>query len=89
MGRYFWTIATLLLVNLPMAFACEGCKEPSSVAGASGVNGTSLGFSVSVMFMLGVVATLVGGMLCMIVQTCKQLDARAATALVAKSQPTL
>jgi hypothetical protein len=89
MARYFWTIVTLLLANLPMAFACEGCKEPSSVAGASGVNGTSLGFSVSVLFMLGTIATLVGGMLCMIVQTCKQLDARAATDPVAKSQPTV
>jgi hypothetical protein len=89
MARYFWTIVTLLLANLPMAFACEGCKEPSSVAGASGVNGVSLGFSVSVMFMLGMVATLVGGMLYMIVRACKQLDARTGTVSVAKSQPTV
>lgn len=88
MARYFWTIAMLLLTNLPAVFACEGCKEPSSVAGASGVNGVSLGFSVSVMFMLGMVATLVGGMLCMIVRTCKQLDARSVAVPAAKSQPT-
>ena len=89
MTRYFWTIVTLLLANLPMAFACEGCKEPSSVAGASGVNGVSLGFSVSVMFMLGMVATLVGGLLWMIVRACKELDSRAGAVSVAKSQPTL
>ena len=88
MARYFWTIATLLLANLPAALACEGCKEPSSVAGASGVSGTSLGFSVSVIFMLGMVATVLGSMLCMIVRACKQLDARAGTASVVKSQPT-
>ena len=89
MARYFWTTVTFLLANLPAAFACEGCREPSSVAGASGVNGTSLGFSVSVIFMLGMVATVLGGMLCMIVRACKDLDARAGTTSVAKSQPTV
>lgn len=89
MARYFWTIVTLLLANLPVAFACEGCKEPSSVTGASGVNGVSLGFSVSVLFMLGMVATLIGGMVCMIVRACKQLDARTGPVPVAKSQPTV
>ncbi|MBW0001266.1 MAG: hypothetical protein JO015_19400 [Verrucomicrobia bacterium] len=89
MARYFWTIVMLLSANLPMALACEGCKEPSSVAGASGVNGVSLGFSVSVMFMLGMVATLAGGMLCMIVRACKQLDARTGAVSIAKSQPTV
>ena len=88
MARYFWTIVTLLLGNLPGVLACEGCKEPASVVGASGVNGTSLGFSVSVIFMLGMVATILGGMLCMIIRACKQLDTQAGTAPLVKSQPT-
>ncbi|MBV9491288.1 MAG: hypothetical protein JO069_16430 [Verrucomicrobia bacterium] len=89
MARYFWTIIALLLANLPAAFACPGCKEPSSVAGQAGVNGVSLGFSASVLFMLGMIATILGGMLYMIVQACKQLDAQHAKALsVPPPQPT-
>jgi hypothetical protein len=74
MSRVFWTVLAIVLANLPAAYACPGCKEPSSVAGASGVNGISLGFSLSVVFMLGMIGTLLGGMLYMIVKTCRQLD---------------
>jgi hypothetical protein len=88
MVRYFWTVTALLLANLPAAFACPGCKEPSSVAGDAGVSGISLGFSVSVLFMLGMIGTILGGMLCMIVRTCKHLDSRTGAVGVVKSQPT-
>ena len=74
MSRVFWTVLTFVLANLPAAYACPGCKEPSSVAGASGVNGISLGFSLSVIFMLGMIGSILGGMLFMIVKTCRQLD---------------
>ncbi|HEY0792511.1 MAG TPA: hypothetical protein VGD78_15715 [Chthoniobacterales bacterium] len=74
MSRVFWTVSTFVLANLPVAYACPGCKEPSNVAGASGVNGISLGFSLSVVFMLGMIGSLLGGMLYMIVKTCRQLD---------------
>ena len=70
------SLTSVLLINyLPSVFACEGCKEPSSVAGGSGVGGISASFSWSVIFMLGVVAFLLTGMLFMIIQSCKQLAA--------------
>lgn len=70
------SLTSVLLINyLPSVLACDGCKEPSSVAGGSGVGGISASFSWSVVFMLGVVAFLLTGMLFMIIQSCKQLAA--------------
>jgi len=65
-----------MLSIVPSLLACPGCKEPSSVAGASGVGGISAGFSWSVIFMIGTVVFLVAGMIFMIVRACKQLDAQ-------------
>ena len=65
----------LFLSYIPAVFACEGCKEPSSVTGASGVDGISAGFSWSVIFMLGAVGSLLGGLVWMVVRSCKQLSA--------------
>ncbi len=85
MVRLFWTVTAFLLAALPSAMACPGCKEPVSVAGDGGLSGISLGFSASVLFMLGTIGSILGGMLWMIVRTCKQLDGRVAqpTAAVA------
>jgi len=55
--------------------ACPGCKEPSNVAGASGVSGISAGFSWSVLFMLSAVATVLGGMILMFVRSCRRIEA--------------
>jgi len=65
----------LFLSYIPAVFACEGCKEPSSVTGASGVDGISAGFSWSVIFMLGAVGSVLGGLVWMVVRSCKQLSA--------------
>jgi hypothetical protein len=66
----------LLLNNLPSLLACEGCKEPSNVAGQSGVAGISASFSWSVLFMLTVVASLLTGLVFMMVRSCRQLAAQ-------------
>jgi hypothetical protein len=73
-GRFLPFFFLYLLASVSSVFGCEGCKEPVSVAGASGVDGISTGFSASVLFMLGTVATVVGGLLWMIVRHCKQLE---------------
>jgi hypothetical protein len=68
------SLAGIVLLNdLPSLFACEGCKEPSNVAGQSGVAGISASFSWSVLFMLGVTAFLLTGLILMMVRSCKQL----------------
>jgi hypothetical protein len=71
------SLTGVLLMNyLPSVLACEGCKEPSSVAGDSGVGGIGASFSWSVIFMLGMLAFLLTGMMFMIIRSCKQLAAQ-------------
>jgi hypothetical protein len=68
------SLTSVLLMNyLPSVLACEGCKEPSNVAGDSGVAGISASFSWSVIFMIGMLALLMTGMLFMISRSCRQL----------------
>ena len=71
------TLLALFWMNLVSSLmACPGCKEPSNVAGESGVSGISAGFSWSVLFMLFSVASILGGMIFMIVRSCRQLEAK-------------
>jgi hypothetical protein len=71
------SLTGIFLTNyLPSVLACEGCKEPSNVAGGSGVAGISASFSWSVVFMLGMLTFLLTGMLFMIIRSCKQLAAQ-------------
>jgi hypothetical protein len=76
MSRLLSLTAVAFFVNLPSLLACEGCKEPSSVAGQSGVAGISASFSWSVLFMLGVVTVLLTGMVLMMIRSCKELAAQ-------------
>jgi hypothetical protein len=73
MRRLFYLFSALLMSDLPSLMACEGCKEPSNVAGDSGVAGISASFSWSVVFMLGMLAFLLTGLVLMMVRSCKQL----------------
>jgi hypothetical protein len=84
-GIMRFVLASLIgavLANAPAVMACEGCKEPSSVAGNGGVDGISFGFSASVIFMLVMVFGILGGFFWMAARSCRQLDAahRAAAA---------
>jgi hypothetical protein len=82
MSRYLALCFLFMTSFVPSLFACEGCKEPSSVAGSSGVNGIGAGFSWSVIFMIGMISLLVAGMIVMIVRACKQLEAQQSAAVV-------
>ncbi len=73
MLRFLSLLGVLLTSYLPSLVACEGCKEPSNVAGDSGVGGISASFSWSVVFMLGMLACLLTGMVFMMIRSCKQL----------------
>jgi hypothetical protein len=68
MRRVFFSVLTLLLAAIPSALACEGCKEPTRV------DGISAGFSASVIFMLAIIGSLIGGFIWMIARSCKQLE---------------
>ena len=73
MFRFLSMIGVLMLSYGPALMACEGCKEPSNVIGDSGVGGISASFSWSVVFMLGMLAFLLTGMVLMMIHSCKQL----------------
>src|SRR5260221_10506283 len=60
MRLFLASLIGAVLANAPAVMACEGCKEPSSVAGNGGVDGISFGFSASVIFIL----VMVGGIFC-------------------------
>ena len=76
MLRLLWLISVLLMSYLPSLVACEGCKEPSNVIGASGVGGIGASFSWSVLFMIGMLAFLMTGMVLMMIRSCRQLAAQ-------------
>jgi hypothetical protein len=63
-----------VLANAPAVMACEGCKEPSSVAGNGGVDGISFGYSASVIFMLAMVGSILSVFAWMMARSCRQLD---------------
>jgi hypothetical protein len=73
MLRFLSMMSALLLTYMPSLMACEGCKEPSNVAGDSGVGGISASFSWSVVFMLGMLSFLICGMIRMMIRSCRQL----------------
>jgi hypothetical protein len=75
MRLFLASVVGAVLANAPAVMACEGCKEPSSVAGNGGVDGISFGFSGSIIFMLAVVGSILGGLAWMIARSCRQLDA--------------
>jgi len=75
MRLFLASLIGTFLMNAPSVMACEGCKEPSSVAGSGGVDGISLGFSASVIFMLTVVGLILTGFIWMMARSCRQLDA--------------
>jgi hypothetical protein len=73
MLRLLSLLAALLMNYVPSLVACEGCKEPSNVTGASGVGGIGASFSWSVLFMIGMLAFLMSGMVFMMIRSCRQL----------------
>ena len=76
MLRLVWLLSALLMSYVPSLVACEGCKEPSNVIGASGVGGIGASFSWSVLFMIGMLASLMSGMVLMMIRSCRQLAAQ-------------
>jgi hypothetical protein len=73
MRRFLSLLSLLVLSYAPSLMACEGCKEPSNVAGDSGVAGISASFSWSVLFMIGMLGLLISCLVVMMIRSCKQL----------------
>ena len=73
MFRFVSLLAALSMSYMPSLMACEGCKEPSNVAGDSGVAGISASFSWSVLFMICMLGMLLSCLIVMMIRSCKQL----------------
>jgi len=76
----FW-VPSAILLSAPLARACPGCIE--SVKVASGHSNDILsGFSLSVLFMLGAVLIVVGGLTSLVVKTVREIEAARARELI-------
>jgi hypothetical protein len=89
MLRFVSLLCAWLMSCAPSLMACELCKEPSNVAGDSGVAGIGASFSWSVVFMLGMLAFLISGMVFMMVRSCKKLTAQQEQTLAGMERPPL
>ena len=74
-----WLMCTALLFVYQAAQACPGCKQ-NLVPGADGktppLNGASLGFGLSIFFMLFMIAALLGSLGFMMYRSCRAIEAR-------------
>ena len=80
-----WLLGAMLIFAQQAAQACPGCKQ-NMVPGADGVtpplNGASLGFGLSIFFMLFMIAALLGGLGFMMYRSCQTIAARQQAMLV-------
>src|SRR5258708_39362332 len=70
MRLFLASLIGAVLANAPAVMACEGCKEPSSVAGNGGVGGISFGFLASGIFILVMVVSILGGVFLVASRSC-------------------
>ena len=77
--RAVWLLSAALIFTQQAAQACPGCKQ-NMVMGADGkappLNGDSLGFGLSIFFMLFMIAALLGGLGFMMYRSCQTIAAR-------------
>ncbi len=77
--RAAWLLCATLIFAQQAAQACPGCKQ-NMVPGADGkappLNGASLGFGLSIFFMLFMIAALLGGLGFMMYRSCQAIAAR-------------
>ena len=70
--RTAWTLGAVLLFASQVAQACPGCKQTEGAP----LNGDSVGFGLSIFFMLFMIASLLGGLGWMMYRSCRTLAAR-------------
>ena len=67
-----WTLGAVLLFAGQVAQACPGCKQTEGAP----LNGDSVGFGLSIFFMLFMIASLLGGLGWMMYRSCRTLAMR-------------
>ncbi len=78
-NRAAWLLGATLIFAHTAAQACPGCKQ-NFVPGTDGkvppLNGASLGFGISIFFMIFMIAALLGGLGFMMYRSCQVIAAR-------------
>ena len=78
-NRAAWVLGATLIFTYNAAQACPGCKQ-NLVPGADGVipslNGASVGFGLSIFFMIFMIFALLGGLGLMMYRSCRAIAAR-------------
>ena len=70
--RAAWTLGAVLLFASQAVQACPGCKQTDGAP----LNGDSVGFGLSIFFMLFMIASAMGGLGWMMSRACQTLAAR-------------
>lgn len=79
--RAAWILGAVLLFAHSAVQACPGCKQATDGKTAVPLNGDSVGFGLSIFFMLFMIASVLGGLGFMMYRSCRALAARDATIL--------
>ncbi|MEO8205358.1 MAG: hypothetical protein ABI615_04200 [Chthoniobacterales bacterium] len=73
MKPFFTALIAFFIVGMHSALACEGCRQPGVLSEPQTAL-AGVGFSWSVLVMLCLVFSLLGGMTWYITNTCKRID---------------
>ncbi len=77
--RAAWALGAVLIFAHNAAQACPGCKQnmtPGAGGSAPSLSGASIGFGLSIFFMIFMIAALLGGLCYMTYRSCRVLAAR-------------
>ena len=78
--RCAWVLGVAVIFAQQAAQACPGCKQ-NLVDGKAALNGTSIGFSLGVLFMIGMVAGVLGALGYMMNRCCRIIAAQQQAAM--------
>ena len=74
--RGAWALSATLLFAHGAAQACPGCKQVTEGRGAVPLNGASIGFGLSIFFLIFMIVALLSGLGFMMYRSCQTLAAR-------------
>ena len=74
--RAAWMLGSALFFVQTAAQACPGCKQNTDGVNAPPLNGDSIGFGLSIFFMIFMITAIIGGLGFMTYRACQALAAR-------------
>ena len=74
--RAAWALGTALMLAHHAAQACPGCKQATEGRGAVPLNGASVGFGLSIFFMIFMIVAILSGLGFMMYRSCRVIAAQ-------------